>query len=306
MSVFMRALFALPLALASTSNLLAHDSPNHDPANHVAKTIDAIGIVFNDRNGNRKRDDGEPGLANIRVSNGTDIVRTNDQGKYALKIDEDDIVFVIKPRDWVAPLNQDNLPQFYYIHKPAGSPATFKFAGVDPTGPLPKSIDFPLRHRPEPEKFKAIMFGDPQPRNITEVEYIAMTLSNRSLPRHAHDAAFGVTLGDIVFDDLSVMQPLNQAIALIGIPWYNVIGNHDLNLDAKVDSESDENIRATVWASLLLVRSRTNPFFWSSTTFSGTALGKARKHTITADSANRRWNSSATTWPRFPRTSWSC
>ena len=47
-------------------------------------------------------------------------------------------------------------------------------------------------------------------------------------------------LGDIVFDDLSVMEPLNQAIALIGLPWYNVIGNHDLNMDAPNDELSDE------------------------------------------------------------------
>ena len=59
--------------------------------------------------------------------------------RYQLKIDEDDIIFVIKPRDWVAPLNDDNLAQFYYVHKPAGSPATFKYPGVDPTGPLPDS-----------------------------------------------------------------------------------------------------------------------------------------------------------------------
>ena len=35
-------------------------------------------------------------------------------------------------------------------------------------------------------------------------------------------------------------KPLNQAIALIGIPWYNVIGNHDLNMDAADDQQSDE------------------------------------------------------------------
>ena len=32
----------------------------------------------------------------------------------------------------------------------------------------------------------------------------------------------------------------NQAIAMIGIPWYNVIGNHDTNYDARDDAGSDE------------------------------------------------------------------
>lgn len=200
----------------------------------------ARGTVFDDRNGNGQRDDGEPGIAEIRVSNGTDIVLTDDQGRYSLSVDDDEIIFVIKPRGWATPLNANNLPQFFYIHKPAGSPATFKFAGVDPTGPLPESIDFPLHRQEETDKFKAIMFGDPQPRDVTEVEYIAHDVLEQIIAEEAHDAAFGVTLGDIVFDDLSIMEPLNQAIALIGIPWYNVIGNHDLNLDAEDDEQSDE------------------------------------------------------------------
>ncbi len=232
--------FLATLTVCCHGLAVAHDSAEHKNEPTTAEIQTARGIVYDDTNGNRKRDPDERGIAGIRVSNGAEIVKTDEQGRYTISVDNDDIVFVIKPRNWVTPLNENNLPQFFYIHKPAGSPATFKFAGVDPTGPLPKSIDFPLRHRPEPETFKAIMFGDPQPRDITEVEYIAHDVVEQVIAQQAHGAAFGVTLGDIVFDDLSVMEPLNQAIALIGIPWYNVIGNHDLNLDAKDDQGSDE------------------------------------------------------------------
>jgi hypothetical protein len=54
------------------------------------------------------------------------------------------------------------------------------------------------------------------------------------------DASFGVTLGDIMFDDLSLFPSLSRSIALLGIPWYNVIGNHDINTDASHDRFSDE------------------------------------------------------------------
>lgn len=200
----------------------------------------ARGFVFDDKNGNGKRDSDEPGIQNIRVSNGTLIVTTDQDGQYKLPVDDDSIIFVIKPRDWATPLNRNHLPQFYYIHKPKGSPKTFRFAGVAPTGSLPKSIDFPLLRRVEPDKFKAIMFGDPQPKNVAEVEYMSHDVIEQIIREQAHGAAFGVTLGDIVFDDLSVMEPHNQSVALIGIPWYNVIGNHDPNLDAKTDDQSDE------------------------------------------------------------------
>ena len=140
-------------------------------------------------------------------------------------------------------MNRDKLPQFYYIHKPAGSPSQ-KFDGVKPTGPLPESIDFPLMPQEEPEQFKALLFGDTQPRNVQEVEYMAHDIIEQVVAEKAHGASLGVTLGDIVFDDLSVFQPHNQAIALIGIPWYNVLGNHDINLDAPNDALSDETFES--------------------------------------------------------------
>jgi hypothetical protein len=200
----------------------------------------AKGVVFEDRDGNGRRDDGETGLPGIRVSNGKDIVTTDALGAYSLAVDEDEIIFVIKPRDFMTPVGPDQLPKFYYIHKPAGSPPHFQFAGVAPTGPLPASIDFPLNRRPEPDRFRALIFGDTQPRNVAEVEYMSHDVIEEVIANQAHGASLGVTLGDIVFDDLDVMTPHNRAIALIGIPWYNVIGNHDMNFDAEDDRHSDE------------------------------------------------------------------
>ncbi len=235
----MRCCFLL-LVVSFGSPLFAHETGEHGEHTHGEKTKTARGVVFEDKNGDQKRDEMEPGIAGIRVSNGLQIVTTDQQGRYELPVDDDEIIFVIKPRNWMTHVGSDQLPRFYYIHKPAGSPANFRFPGVDPTGPLPESIDFPLYRHEEPDTFKAILFGDPQPRNITEVEYISHDVVEQIIAADAHGASFGVTLGDIVFDDLKMMSPLNQAIALIGIPWYNVIGNHDLNLEAKDDSQSDE------------------------------------------------------------------
>ncbi len=196
----------------------------------------ARGIVFHDVNSNGRFEPGEPTLGNMRVSNGRQIVATDAEGRYQLGVDDDDIVFVIKPSGWRTPLDENHLPRFYYIHKPAGSPQA-KFGGVAPTGPLPASIDFPLYPQREPEQFRAILFGDPQPRNQKEVDYIAHDVVEELI---GAEASFGVTLGDIVFDDLDVFEPINKTIALIGIPWSNVIGNHDINTDAKNDAQSDE------------------------------------------------------------------
>jgi len=234
---------ALSMGVFGVSAKVAYSHEGHEGHKHDAgfkATGVAQGIVFNDLNRNGKIDEDEPGLKGIKVSNGGEIVVTGDDGRYQLPVSDDCIIFVVKPRGWATPLDDDQLPRFYYIHKPNGSPPNFRFAGVEPTGDLPESIDFPLHEQQEPEQFKALLFGDPQPRNIEEVEYIQHDVIEQIVAEEGHDAAFGVTLGDIVFDDLAMMKPLSQAIALIGIPWYNVIGNHDMNMDAPNDELSDE------------------------------------------------------------------
>ncbi len=198
---------------------------------------EAGGRVFHDQNGNGSLDPGEPGLSGIAVSNQREIAITNESGAWSLPYDDDTIFFVIKPQNWKTPVNDQQLPQFYYIHKPNGSPKGTRYPGVEPTGPLPESIDFPLTPSEEPEKFRAIFFGDPQPSNIDQINYIAHDVLTELI---GTDAKFGVTLGDIMNDNLGLYGPSNSNIALIGIPWYNVIGNHDLNFEAEKDSDSDE------------------------------------------------------------------
>lgn len=223
--VVVLGLFAMSWANSQNRNAVTSEDPNA-----------ATGIVFHDANGNREFDRGEKPLADIRVSNGRDIVKTDQQGRYELPVDEDAILFVIKPRGWRTPVSEEQLPRFYYIHKPNGSP-DLKYEGVAPTGPLPASVDFPLYPQEEPEAFKAVLFGDPQPRDQKEVDYIAHDVVEELI---GTDASFGVTLGDIVFDDLSLFESQAKMIALLGIPWYNVIGNHDINYDAGHDHQSDE------------------------------------------------------------------
>lgn len=172
----------------------------------------ATGIVFRDENRNGIRGANEAGLEGILVSNGRAIVKTNPQGRYELPVGDDTILFVIKPRNWTTPVDANQLPKFYYIHKPMGSPAGFRFPGVKPTGPLPASVDFPLHPNQEPDTFKALFFGNTQPRNIKEVEYIAHDVIEPLVAENKRiGASFGVTLGDVAFDNLTTFEPSTRS-----------------------------------------------------------------------------------------------
>src|SRR5262245_57278646 len=85
------------------------------------------GMVFEDLSGAGSRRPCDPGIAGVLVSNGRDVVRTDGEGRYRLPVDDETIVFVIKPTGYSLPIDRDGmLPRFYYIHRPDGTPAALR------------------------------------------------------------------------------------------------------------------------------------------------------------------------------------
>ncbi len=209
----------------------------------------ATGFVFLDRNADGVRQAGEAGVEGVAVTNGRDVVRTDEDGRYTIPVGDDTIISVVKPAGHQVPLNEHNMPVFHYIHKPDGSPDDgFIFRGVDPTGPLPESIDFPLVKADEPESFTVVLFGDPQPYTLEQVDHFRaevidpyVVTGTTGPAANAHGAHFGISLGDLVGDHLDLFDPLNQAQAMLGVPWYNVYGNHDMNFMAGDSSLTAED-----------------------------------------------------------------
>jgi len=241
------------LRLTITTTMLALFASTH------ARAEQARGIVFHDKNANGRHEPEEPGIPSVRVSNGLEVVSTDRDGKYQLPVDEDTILFVIKPRNWRTPVNEQRLPQFYYIHKPAGSPdETFDYPGVEPTGPLPSSVNFPLTPSAEPEDFSIVVMGDPQPYNRQQVRYYANDVIAELVDARV---AFGISLGDIVGNKLSLFDNVNAVQSKVGVPWYNVHGNHDMNFRSPNDEYADETFErvygpanfAFQWASVHFV-----------------------------------------------------
>ncbi len=201
----------------------------------------AKGYVYEDTNENSTRDSNEKGIEGVAVSNGVDVVQTDQNGYYELPVGDDNIIFVIKPSHYKIPVNEFQQPLSYYIHKPNGSPK-MDFTGVKPTGPLPSSIDFGLIAEQEEEDYEVVVFGDPQVYTLEQVDFFMKGIISELVG--TKDYKFGISLGDLVGDDLTLFYPYLHAISRIGLPWYHVYGNHDMNFDATTDEMADETFES--------------------------------------------------------------
>ncbi len=188
------------------------------------------------------------GIADVLISNGRLLARTDADGRYTLPVLEGQTVFVIKPPHCRLPLGDDGLPVFWRHHMPEGSPR-LRHGGIAPTGPAGPDWDFQLDCRPAQElaaTFDVLVFADPQTASALEVDYYRRDLVEPLLDDQGRlrlPARFGLTLGDVVDDDLSLYPQLNRITARLGLPWLHVAGNHDLDFDALDDAASLTNFR---------------------------------------------------------------
>jgi calcineurin-like phosphoesterase family protein len=206
-----------------------------------AQAETAQGVVFEDLDGDGLQGPAEPGIEGVAVSNQIDVVLTDAEGRYELSIEGDAVIFVTKPAGYAVPLSENNLPQFFYVHRPMGSPDT-TYPGVAPTGALPERIDFPLERIDEPEQFRIVAMADPQPENGQEIDYLRRDVYSDLADLDVHH---GVVLGDIMYDDLDLFGSHIAAIGRTGIPFYHIQGNHDMNYDAPPDEVSDDQSNET-------------------------------------------------------------
>lgn len=202
----------------------------------IARTNPTVkGIVFYDKNENGIYDKLDKPLKNIAVSNGVDIAITNRQGIYELPYRDNSIIFLIKPRNWTVPLNENNIPKF---HKTLFNNSNLQNENQNDS--YLDSVNFPLLPSKEPNKFKILIFGDIQPRDEKEIFFMSDKIITELI---GTTAVFGVALGDITFDNLKLYKHITESLSNIGIPMWYVPGNHDLDYsqDNSIDARKKWN-----------------------------------------------------------------
>lgn len=170
------------------------------------------GIVYLDHNSNNKRDADEPGLPNIPVSDGADIVFTDDEGKYRLNNSSREARFVFVS----IPANYDKSSPFYYQVVQEKERRNFDIG-------LRKAVT------EEQEPFSFVQITDVHISGFERTPYLENELKiiNTLNPK----PAFIVATGDLV-NDANEIRQLKAYVAGIktsSIPVFNVFGNNDRN-----------------------------------------------------------------------------
>ena len=79
--------------------------------------------------------------------------------------------------------------------------------------------------------FDIINIEHPQTKTNEELDMMRKDIIDE-LFGNPYDARFGLVAGDVVHDNLGLYERHNRLMSQIGIPIWNVPGNHDLNLES--------------------------------------------------------------------------
>ena len=171
---------------------------------------------------------GGHGVAGVGVSDGSTVVRTDVDGRFDLVTGRGARwLHVSTPAGFELPVSA------------TGTAAAFRVIEPDAGGEMAASFDLvPLRDPADRHAF--VVLADPQTENAFEmgrfhgetVPDVGRTVAGLAVP------TFGVGCGDIMYDDLSLYPEYERAVTRMGVPFFQVVGNHDLDFAARTDEGS--------------------------------------------------------------------
>jgi hypothetical protein len=173
------------------------------------------------------------GISGVPVTDGVTVTQTDADGQFRFSASSrQPFVYLSVPAGYRLPTHDTGTARFY---RPLD-------AAADPT-----DLTFnlrPLRHDDERHAF--LFLADPQTQTEAEMEtFRAETVPDvQATVQGMEDRpVFGVGGGDLVFDDLSLFPGYEAAVRAMGVPFVQVVGNHDLNFDAPADPGSTATFR---------------------------------------------------------------
>ncbi len=249
------------------------------------------GVVFHDANRNSRFDRDEAGIQGVRVSNGRDWVLTDDRGVYEIAVRPDMNLTIVQPEAWQVPTDTRFVPQFFYIHKPGGTPQALRYGGLPDTGPAPAAVNFPLLPREVESEFTCAIIGDAQTYSNREMSWFRDGVLTDLAAADLGSNDCMLYVGDVMGDDLDMLDRLLETAATVGVPQWLVHGNHDYDFDALSDADSADSWRRLYGPEYYAFEQGDVLFVaLDNVVFPCGAIDRASGHDHCVDEGRRRYN----------------
>lgn len=178
-------------------------------------TNEIRGVIFEDKNGNGILDKAEKGLSGIELSNGETIVVSDKQGKFSLTVEPNMSVFPILPDNYRLTGSKVQNANYYRVDSFQSNQK--------------ERIEFPLQKKESASHFVLNAIGDVQVGDKQEMNYASQTLFSELL--HDQPGSLNLFLGDLVNDNIGLLQEMKSMFEQLPSESWTVIGNHDRNAD---------------------------------------------------------------------------
>ncbi len=175
---------------------------------------------------------GNKKLKRVTVSDGFSVAFTNSDGRYELPYNKEaQFVFVSVPPGYEFP-REKSIARFYHTITDNKKPYDFHLV------PLKKDD---TRHQ-------FIIWADPQVKDNNDVGQMLST----SVPDvqqfvqslGAGALIHGISVGDLVWDNHSLFRQYNEAVEKMNIPFFQALGNHDMDYNKGGDESSDDTFQS--------------------------------------------------------------
>jgi hypothetical protein len=170
------------------------------------------------------------GLHGVAVTDGLQVATTRPDGSYELITTGDrEFVSVSLPAGYRIPVN------------PTGTARCYLPVPRDVTE-MTASFDLEPLGRPD-DRHACLLLPDPQTEDGQEMRWLheqSVPDVRRTVAALGDREVFGVACGDIMFDKLELFPDYERAVAATGIPFFQVVGNHDLDQQELTDERSTD------------------------------------------------------------------
>jgi hypothetical protein len=175
------------------------------------------------------------GVEGVVVSDGYSVIATGKKGRYEFEPHPEAVAIYISTPAGYAFKNENGIARHYRLLQDVNTRKDISFDLV----PLNKNDD----------EHQFIIWADPQVKNDSDVQ----KLINESLPDvrklvaavGADALIHGITVGDIVWDELQLFAEYDKVVAETGIPFFQCLGNHDMDYRKGGDETSDDTFQKT-------------------------------------------------------------